>query len=151
MIPVVLTIFVHKILMPQSAEESAMLRDYFLSELKNGRGIFNFMVFAPVTEELVFRGPAFLVLLITLFVAAEFPDKKRLMVAGGVLYWLVLLGFNYFWAADHQYPITVFAYGLLVGWLMQETKSILYPMLFHAVNNACSMLAIYFGFSVVYK
>lgn len=150
MIPVTLTIFLYKFLTPQSVEDSALLREYFLNELKNGH-IFNLIVFAPIIEELTYRGPAYLVLLITIFTVAKFPDKKHLKITGDILYWLALLGFNYFWAAGHQYMITIFAYGLLMGWLMQKTKSILYPILFHIVNNTCSILAIYFSFSVIYK
>ncbi|TSC83349.1 MAG: hypothetical protein G01um101419_32 [Parcubacteria group bacterium Gr01-1014_19] len=108
--------------------------------------VYHGSVKAPIIEELTFRGPAYVLLLTLLLISYLYskktgkPSTLQMTVWPGwtvaeLIVWPMLLLLNYFWAIDHPYPATVFAAGLVLGWLMLKTKNILYCIVLHAGVN----------------
>lgn len=151
MLPVSLTVFIHQFFIEEPPDIKYLLKAYYLHGASNLKDAFHFVVEAPVVEELVYRGPAWIILLITLFLNKKFPNKA-LKITGYALTIAVLTISTLFWASLHgHYPITVFGYGLVWGWLMIQTRNIIYPMLFHSGSNALAMLFIYSGYHCIYN
>lgn len=151
MLPVALTIYLHDFIFGQPTGLKELLRDYYQNSLYHPKEVINFVIWAPIWEELVYRGPAYLVLLFTLLLLKKYPERKFLKTGGHALFILIALIPSYFWAIQHHYPITIFCYGLLWIWLMFQTRSIIYPIVFHSSMNAFAFLYIWFGAHSVYK
>lgn len=150
MLPISLTVFVHQFFIEEPPDIRYLLKDYYKNGASNWEGIFQFVVKAPLVEELMFRGPAWLTLLLTLFLSKKFPHKA-VKITGYALTALVLVLPTLYWASRHgHYPITVFGYGLVWGWLMLKTRNILYPIIFHSASNAFAMLFIFSGYHLIY-
>jgi len=84
-------------------------------------------VIAPIVEELIFRGLIF--------------QGFRRNYNGFVAIFMSALLFALFHLNPWQFPAT-FVLGLLLGWIMLRTKSILLVILGHSINNALVLLSI---------
>lgn len=128
-------------------EMKEVLRSYFTDNLETFRGVYNFVILMPIKEELSFRGPAFLLLLVVLFYKEFLKIPAPLVLMGYAVIWFLLIALADKWANLHNHhTLTIFCCGLLWGWLMVKTKNIFYPILFHAASNAIALLAIYVGY-----
>lgn len=83
------------------------------------------LVAAPLTEELTFRG-------------VLYPALREKLGVG----WAVLISATIF-AAIHPLqagvffvPVTQFLGGLIFAWSYEKTRSLVYPVIFHAIGNA---------------
>jgi membrane protease YdiL (CAAX protease family) len=86
-------------------------------------------VFAPITEEILFRG-------------LMFGALKKWLQAGWVIFWTSLL-----FALVHLEIVgllPILALSALLGWVRWKTGSVGLPMLLHALNNSFAMLALMF-------
>ncbi len=108
--------------------------------------IYDGAIKVPITEEIIFRGPAYALLLVLLLISYLYSKKtgkpstlKKTVWPGWtiaeLIVWPMLLLLNYYWAIDHPYPAAVFAAGLVLGWLMLKTKNILYCIALHGGIN----------------
>ena len=154
MLPVTLTVFLHDLVMAQPPNVRKILRSYYEVELSKPAEVFNFVVATPIKEEVLYRGAAWILLLATLLLNRYFPHKKIIRGCGYAAAWAALLYCTIGWAAGHHYPLTVFGYGVLWGWLMFAMRgkwySIVYPMLFHSASNALAFLYICLGYHLIY-
>lgn len=138
-----LTIFIHFFL----GREVQNLRQetraaYYLHGLDSPEGVAGMVVLAPLIEELKYRGPVWLIVLLTAALAAKSPKKKLVEAAGLIAAVAALVGLALFWAPGHRFPLTVFCYGMVWGYVLISTRSIIYPILFHAGSNAIAVIGI---------
>ncbi|MEK7192086.1 MAG: CPBP family intramembrane glutamic endopeptidase [Patescibacteria group bacterium] len=115
---------------------------------------------APIQEEIIFRGPAFLAfisgwLAIKFFhwrgVQRIFLEKKLILglTVLEFLVWPLIIVPAYFWAAMHPYAVPTFVSGLILGWLMIRTKNILYPIILHSAINILVLIGLKFGLRII--
>ncbi len=115
---------------------------YYLHGLDSPEGVTGMVIVAPFIEEIKYRGPVWLIMLLTSALAARFSKKQLIETAGFILATATLVGLTLFWALGHRFPITVFCYGLVWGYVLIATRSIIYPILFHAGSNAIAVIGI---------
>jgi len=113
------------------------------------------VVKAPIVEEILYRGPAYLLLIFILILSKilsrrysrpsifEQPLFWKITLTD-IYVWPVVLIPNYFWTIAHSYPwpllLQIFTYGLIWGWLMIKTRNILYNILIHSACNALALI-----------
>ena len=115
---------------------------------------------APVLEEIVYRGPAWLILLGLLGLAAlmrrfgsqnPFPLwKVRRFTLAEVCAWAAGIFLTYLWAMGHPYPLPIFWSGLVLLWLMIKTRNICWGILLHAFVNLLAFIGIVLRISFAY-
>lgn len=116
---------------------------------------------APVIEEITYRGPAFLILLLCGLISMiyrfcgvkeVFLDRKLFLgiTFTDIIVWPTILVADYFWAIQHPYPLTVFIGGIVFGWLLMKTRNIFYTILFHSFINAIFLITIVLGSNILY-
>jgi len=98
--------------------------------LQYGLLFFSVAVFAPVVEEIIFRG----------IMIERFGSKYGYKVA-------VLLS-SFFFGVLHMDIIGAFFFGVVLSVLYLRTRSLLLPFLIHAANNGAVMLLIFFEDSI---
>jgi len=98
--------------------------------LQYGLIFFSVAVFAPVVEEIIFRG----------IMIERFGSKYGYKVA-------VLLS-SFFFGVLHMDIIGAFFFGVVLSVLYLRTRSLLLPFLIHAANNGAVMLLIFFEDSI---
>lgn len=160
MLPASLTVLLHQWLMPIAPDTKEILSYYYHRELRSWHNIFNFTVIIPFKEELVYRWPALALLLGLLFpikwkrkalVAYYGKRKTRLLArAAYCVAATAMIAMTAYWASFHDYPITVFFYGLVWGWLIFYTKNPLYSWLFHSACNTAAIALIVAGHHLLY-
>ncbi len=89
-------------------------------------------VFAPVTEELLFRGWLYTSL------------RGTIGVPAGILVTAVLFAIAH-WESTHLYALAVFPVGLALGYIRERTGSIRATMTFHAIYNAIASVLLFFA------
>src|SRR3989344_4609525 len=91
---------------------------YIQFDLDTASGAFDLVVMAPLREEIKYRGPVWIIVLLTALLAWRFYQKERLIkVTGQVIAYLLLVYLTFVWASMHIfYPLTVFSYGLVYGY-----------------------------------
>lgn len=144
------TVFLHSFFLKQPPNLRILLKDFYLSRLRNLQNIVDFTLLDPLTEELAYRGPAYAVLLMCFFLGWWFKKELVFKKIGLATASVILVIFTFTWAKEHHYPVTVFLYGMIWGGLMLYTKNILYPILFHAGANTLACLGIMVGYHLIY-
>ncbi len=109
------------------------------------------LIAAPLKEELKYRGPAWLLLMTLLGLAKwakkrgnsqPWPEKTLISLRGWqikvfhILVWPVIVWPTLIWALRHPYPLPVLACGLIFGWLLIRTRSLIQIILLHMLINA---------------
>jgi membrane protease YdiL (CAAX protease family) len=151
MLPITLTVLLHDLVMDQPPDLKTTLSSYYHDQLSSFSGVLDFVIIAPLKEELLYRGPAWILLLFVLLISKKFAKKKDFLVIGYIPVVVLLVLFTAYWAfKGHAYPITVFGYGLVWGWLMIYTRNIIYPILFHAGSNAIASIGIWTGVHLIF-
>ena len=86
-----------------------------------------FGIWAPVMEEILFRGLAF-----------DYFEKKY-----GTFFTLIFVSFIF--SLVHLSPgiLTMFLFGLYLGWLYLITRNMLFPIIAHLVHNLLALLETY--------
>ncbi len=87
-------------------------------------------VFAPITEELLFRGWLYTSL------------RGVIGVPAGILVTAVLFALAH-WESTHLYALAVFPVGLALGYIRERTGSIKATMTFHAVYNGIASVLLF--------
>lgn len=87
-------------------------------------------VFAPITEELLFRGWLYTSL------------RRAIGVPAGILVTAVLFALAH-WERTHLYALAVFPVGLALGYIRERTGSIKATMTFHAVYNGIASVLLF--------
>lgn len=149
MIPASLTIILSQWLMPISPDAREVLARYYQSELQSWKNVVNFTVFIPFQEEALYRWPALLLLIVLLRRFEANPTKFRIWSAYGTAFG-IMAAMTAYWASFHDYPLTVFCYGIVWGWLIFYTKNPFYSWLFHAISNTASIILIVAGHHLLY-
>lgn len=149
MIPASVSVLLHQWFMEVPPDTREVLARYYQSELQSWRQVFNFVVVIPFKEEAIYRWPALLLLFVLLRWASQNPTKMRLSTAYSISV-CALLAMTYHWASGHDYPITVFLYGVVWGWLIFYTKNPFYSWLFHSACNAAAIILIISGHHLIY-
>ena len=67
MVPITFTVFLHDLFMNQAPELRELLRSYYRYSIYEPKEVFYLVVSAPFSEELTYRGPAYLLLLVGIF------------------------------------------------------------------------------------
>ncbi len=144
------------------------LMDFCANRMKEqtfGSAFKAMVIQAPIKEEFDSRGPAFALMLFLVGAAKlmrwwkkeESPLEYKFFGKISLIdcaVWPMLLAYNYPWAMDHAAPASVFAFGLVLGWIMLKTKSIfslLYCVGIHAAANLMIITIAKSGFSAVYN
>lgn len=152
MLPATLTVILHQWLMPISPDTREILARYYRSELQSWMNIVDFIIFIPFKEEALYRWPS-LMLLLCLFGQIHRRDpanRRSWVITAYVLSISTLVAMTAYWASFHDYPLTVFCYGLVWGWLIFKTRNPFYSWLFHSLSNAFSILFIVLGYHLIY-
>ncbi len=89
-------------------------------------------VFAPITEELLFRGWLYTSL------------RLAIGVPAGIIVTAVLFALAH-WESTHLYALAVFPVGLALGYLRERTGSIKATMTFHAIYNGIASVLLFFA------
>lgn len=121
---------------------------YYDNALSDSWYIAELILLAPLREELAYRFPAWvalLALLLTAKIITHAKVSKIVWITGLVAIWIFIMVGAYRWALPHDFPLTVFAYGIIWSWVMIATRNIIYPFIFHAASNAIAALAIMSG------
>ncbi len=147
MFPASLTVLLHQWLMPLPPDTREVLARYYQNELQSWTNIVQFIVFTPFTEEATYRWPSLLLLyILTQEIVKRDPVNRRgWLMTAYALSISMMIAMTAYWASFHDYPITVFLYGLVWGWLMFRTKNAFYSWLFHSLSNAISIIFIVTG------
>ncbi len=119
------------------------IRAYAAYDLDRIGGVVNLVIQAPFQEELIYRGPVWLLAVLTGWAIRKHPGKKSVEYAAHALCALLLLPLNYVWAFSHcRYSYTIFAFGLVWGLCVILTRRLHYSMILHAGSNACAVIGI---------
>lgn len=113
----------------------------FAMLIKSDYGYFILCIFAPIVEEMVFRG-AILRAILNIRFPSIFPGRKSgACTTNG--HWFAIIISALIFAAVHLNPAQMphaFIIGLLLGWMYYRTGSILPGILFHWVNNTATFV-----------
>ena len=152
MVPASLTIFLNQWLYPAEADTREVLAYYYRVELRSFENCFNFIYLIPLKEEALYRWPSLALLYTLLLLIKRYAHEpaRKLKIAAYSLSSALMVGMAAYWASMHDYPIPVFCYGLVWGWLMLHTKNPLYSWFFHSVCNLASIGLIAAGYHLVY-
>lgn len=148
MLPATLTVLVHHLVMATPPDTKEILARWYQLEMQSWTNIADFVIWTPFKEEAIYRWPS-LLLLAALFqqIIKREPVRRQAAIATAYIVSItVMIVMTAFWAKDHDYPITVFLYGVIWGLLMFKTNNPLYPWLFHAFSNAISLIFIAVGY-----
>lgn len=109
------------------------------------------IILTPIIEEVIFRGPAWLALLFLTglikvykkYKKSEFWLEKK--ISGGIpiwhlFIWPLIIVPAIFWSMDHPYPLPLFIFGLILGWLLLKTGSLIQVIAVHMMFNAFSVI-----------
>ncbi|MDP1718807.1 MAG: CPBP family glutamic-type intramembrane protease [bacterium] len=149
MIPASLTIILSYWLMPVSPDARELLAHYYQTKLQSWKNVIDFTVFTPFQEEAIYRWPSLLLLIVLLRRVELRPTKLRI----GIAYCIasgIMIAMTAYWASFHDYPLTVFCYGMVWGWLIFYTKNPFYSWMFHGLSNAFSIAFIVAGHHLLY-
>ena len=119
------------------------------------------MIIAPIKEEVKYRGPAWLTLMLLLGLAKlakrsgnpqPWTEKILFCLRGKsvtiyhililLLVWPIIITSAIIWMQGHNYPMPVFLIGLIFGWFLIKTRSLLHVILLHIVWNGLSFIPI---------
>ena len=89
-------------------------------------------LFAPLTEELLFRGWIYTSL------------RDIIGVRFGILVSAVLFALAH-WESTHLYAVAVFPVGLALGYIRQRTNSIAASITFHSLYNGVAAVLLFAG------
>jgi len=132
-----------------SVEHIRDVTGFYHQVLQEPSRIIEFVIIAPLEEEFAYRVPAWIAFIILLLVVRNFvhteKGQKWTLLIGTASIWLFIIIAAIYWAAPHDFPLTVFAYGMIWSWVMMRTRNIIYPFLFHAGSNAIAAIALISG------
>lgn len=112
-----------------------------------------FVIKAPILEEIIYRGPAWLFLLFLLGAGRllradgnshswlekdlkiRLGNKTIAIKTAEALVWPVAIVPTIYWALNHPFPPPVFAAGIVCSWVMIKTKLLLTAILLHMTLN----------------
>ncbi|MBI4991904.1 MAG: CPBP family intramembrane metalloprotease [Candidatus Harrisonbacteria bacterium] len=97
---------------------------------------FSTLVYAPLLEEFMYRGP---VRLLVLF----FPN----VTTKNLIAWLIILAPTFYWAmiaggGGHGIPLDALAIGIICGWAVVETKTLESAIALHIFYNALNLVGV---------
>lgn len=120
---------------------------YRINYLSDVDGVIAFVIEAPFWEELQCRIPPWIALLLLLGIThltMQDMNKRRWVRFIGIgCIWIFIIILAIRWAIPHDFPPTVFSYGIIWAWVMMETRNPLYALLFHAASNGIASLGIW--------
>jgi len=151
LLPVALTVLVHNTFLQQEQQDTQILNEFYREAFGSLKLVLTFTILDPIKEEVIYRGPAWVLLLAFVFLWKKFPDKHYLKIVGYTLVTATLLVALYFWVRPHQYPLTLFGYGLVLGWLLIRTRNIFYPIILHICINSLALFGMMIGFHQIYQ
>jgi membrane protease YdiL (CAAX protease family) len=96
--------------------------------------VYQFM-YVAVGEEIFFRG--YLQSNILLLLATNRQKNRAFLETTGIIMSAAAFAISHCVLLGSVMPITTFFPGLIFGWLLVKTKSLLTPILFHGLANAC--------------
>ncbi len=150
MIPVSLTVFVHNWVMREPPDTKEVLRNYYEQEFRTRGNILDFVLTTPIQEEILYRGPAFLLLMIFLWLSRRSEKYGNVFrKTGYALSFALLIALTANWASYHDYPITVFGYGMVWGSLILTTRQFGYSIVFHSACNIIALFLIALGYHLI--
>ncbi|KEK26472.1 CPBP family intramembrane glutamic endopeptidase [Bacillus gaemokensis] len=124
---IVLNSFIITHLFPDATEQQSSALNLDILKQYRMLLIFGFAIFAPIFEELIFRG------IILRFFSQRFP------------FWIAAIGTSLLFGIAHTYSpgvmLVTFIMGMLMAVLCKRTNSILPAMLFHMMNNTLAFLS----------
>ena len=96
-------------------------------------------IVSPLWEELLFRGPIYF----AIYFIIEPSVIWLVIIVLGVLFGIA----HYYTEKEYQLDkvnriISSIIFGILLGWLTIETKSLLAPIILHIANNFCEFLVL---------
>lgn len=139
-----LTFFVEQWLVDNAADfKKEALSGFHRYEMDTFAGITDLVLRAPLEEEVLYRGPVWLIALLAALIFHKRAWNSAPRVAAYVICALVLLPLNYLWAFSHcYYPYTIFVFGLVWGGCAILTRRLHYCILLHAGSNAIAVLGV---------
>lgn len=146
-----LTVLLHQIFMINPPNTKEVLSRWHDNVLQSWTDMVEFVIITPFKEEALYRWPS-LLLLAALFqqIIKREPVRRETMVAAAYAASIAtMIAMTAFWAKDHDYPITVFSYGVIWGLLMFVTKNPFYSWLFHSVCNLIAVGIIAIGYKAL--
>ena len=91
--------------------------------------IYNFCLYGPAAEEVLFRGPIFILLKNNFWLRpGGYSLTKYFLIAGSLL-------LNSYWASEHLFALPIFITGLPLYWLLIKTKSLWPCIAYHSLAN----------------
>ncbi len=147
MFPATLLAAANQWLLPNPPDYHEVVSRYYNEVLQSRSDVYNFVVIIPAKEELSCRWPywAALIILLVLFRCFSKTPDKRIIWAAHIATAVPMVFATALWAKPHDYPVAVFAYGLIWGWLIFRTKNPFYSWMFHSASNAFSLVFIITG------
>lgn len=151
MLPASATIFLNQLFTPLAANIREVLIHYYQNVMGSPQRAFEFIYLVPLQEEAVYRWPALALLCAMLWLIKRYSAKwnKQLTIVAYVVSSVALIALTGYWATFHDFPVPVFCYGLVWGWLILYTKNPLYSWLFHSICNTIAIGLIFSGYYLI--
>ena len=149
MAPVALTTGISRLIMTRP-KDKIVLNSYLIEEIEKPASVINFVVWEPVMEELIYRGPIWILMLLIVLIAKHFSNSKVYKYSTWSLLILALIISSVLWAIPHIYPLTFFLYGCVLGYIILRTRSVfslLYTIIFHMTMNSIALISLCLGFN----
>ncbi len=129
--------------------------DNYLSQEDITIVIKDVVILAPIVEEVIYRGPAWAALMLLFILAGiartkgnplPWPEKtlfslrKTEIKVWHAIIWPMIIFPTVAWALRHPDPVTIFAGGMVFGWLLVKTRSLSSVILLHMLwNTLCTI------------
>ncbi|MDP2695904.1 MAG: CPBP family intramembrane metalloprotease [bacterium] len=119
-------------------------------------------VIAPIQEEITYRGPGYVALLLCLGIGAILKKRHKeginefqipiwwKLTLTDLIVWPLIIAPTIYWALLHPYPLPIFVGGIIWGWLMVKTRNIAYNIALHSSVNAIALIGMNLSFNILY-
>jgi|GEM_PF-3994197 len=149
MAPVASTALIGRLLLAD-AKDRAMLSYYLTDEIANENTVRSFVLWEPINEEVIYRGPVWLLMLVFGVIAKKFPSGRFCKYFSLPILIVIAAISSFLWALPHIYPLTFLLYGSVLCYIILRTRSVfslIYTMIFHMAMNALALISIWSGFN----
>src|SRR3990167_7261849 len=139
-----LTVFIHLLLNREPLNITSSAKEaYQVYGLDSTASIVALALDDRIREEILYRRPVWIIVVITARLYRLFPDYKAIKWLGYGLSAVVLVVLASRWAPGRRFfPVPIFCYGLVWGYLVFATRNLLYPIIFHAGSNSIALIGI---------